>query len=284
MSRRFQTLTFLLVMLAPIIARSQSNGPRLIDEFGRINSEEATARLQNATVELENRLPDHPDSKLEFVIYKGQKQSIGEPYLTFGRHKAYLAATHFDTDRIVSTICETSPKPYTQIWLIDSLSQKHACRPAEIRITATTLFVTSYAPNDRYALGSCCLIDEVGYVASMETVKAFAHFVSAIPRSTAYVVVYGGTNVYGLSIPPGPEKMVRRLDRQSFVARLGGDVRQQMSASGVDRSRVISLNGGYRDTSASIDLWIIPPGGKRPKPTPNYFRRTKPRASTARHH
>jgi len=270
-------------MLAPIIARSQSNGPRLIDEFGRINSEEATARLQNATVELENRLPDHPDSKLEFVIYKGQNQSIGEPYLTFGRHKAYLAATHFDTDRIVSTICETSPKPYTQIWLIDSLAQKHACRPEEIRITTTTLFVTSDAPNDEYAPGTCCLIDGVGYAASMETVRAFAHFVNAHPGSIACVVVYGGTNVYGLIVPPGPEKMVRRLDPQSFVAKLGGDVRRQLMAS-VDQSRIISLNGGYRDTSASIDLWIIPPGGKRPKPTPNYFRRTKPRASTARHH
>jgi hypothetical protein len=270
MNSRFPKLAVLLVVLAATVVMGQSRGPQQIDEFGKLNAEDADARLSAAMGRLSARIVDHPSSMLEFVMRRGQNQAIGEPYHTFGFIKAFFVAEHFDPKRIVATICEPAPKQYQEVWLIDSLEQRHTCTADHLKLDTYSLFVTSIAANPKYELGGCCVIDEVSYAATLETVRSFADFVNAYSGTTAYIVVYGGTNVYGMSFAGGPEKQIRHVDPPTFIAKLGKDVRHQLLTSGLDRSRVISLNGGYRDGYASVDLWIIPPGGKRPKPSPNY--------------
>jgi hypothetical protein len=155
--------------------------------------------------------------------------------------------------------------------LIESLAQKHSCTPDDIDLSATSHFVGLSAPNEKYAMGGCCLIDEVDYAASLETVKAYGNFVNGHAGTTAYVVVYGGTNFFTFQNSRGRKIVERHIDPPHFIAKLGNDIRQQLLASGLDQSRFVLLNGGYRDQYAYIDLWIVPRGGKRPKPTPNYF-------------
>jgi hypothetical protein len=263
----------ILALMAPIVVRAQSSGPVQLDAFGKLNSETTMVRLQIAVIRLAERLEKYPDSMLQFVIYRGRNQSIGEPYRTYATYKATYVAEHYDTSRIISTICESRPEPSTQIWLIDSLAQKHSCTTEETRLSTPTLFVTAYAPNDKLALGGCCMIDDVGHEASMKVVKLFADFVIARPGTTAYIVLYGGTNVYGLGDSHGRMRDVRNLDSPSFVSKLGKDILERLISSGLDRSRIVMISGGYRDTSASIDLWVVSPGGRRPKPSPNYFKR-----------
>ena len=273
-------LAKVLVVVTPFVVPAQASGPQLIDELSMPNAETASARFQIATSSLANRIADQPESMLEFVLRRGQKQSIGEVYRTLGIQRAYFAAEHFDLNRFVWTICQASSEPLTQIWLIDSMAQKHSCTSDDISFTTTSLFVTLSAPNEKYVMGGCCLIDEVDYPASLETVRAFGRFVNEHVGATAYAVVYGGTNYFKFQNGRGREIVERHIDSPRFISKLGKDVREHILAGGLNPSRFVVLDGGYRDRYASIDLWIAPTGGKRPRPTPNYFPKSRRRAKS----
>jgi hypothetical protein len=276
MNCRVQMLAVLLTLLVPIVPRAQSTEPKLLDEFGKLNAEETEARFSQAMV----HLASHPSSMLELVIHRGQNQSIGQPYRTFGIQKAYLLANKVARNRIIATFCEPRPTTETQMWLIGSLEQRHICTPDNPKLETSTLFISSSAPNPRYAFDGCCIVDELGDLGTMEAAGAFANFVNSHLGATAYIVVYGGTNLYSYTDSRGRSRMDRHLDPKSFVDKLSKKIRRRLLADDVDRARIISIAGGYRDEYASVDLWIIPPGGLRPKPTPNYFRGSKRRKTT----
>jgi hypothetical protein len=206
MSGLLKCVTVILALAVSVAVSAQSSGRQLIDEFGKLDSEDIQVRLKRAMIQLANYLEGHPDSKLEFILHRVAGQPIGEPYRAFGIQKAFFAAEHYDTKRIVWTICGPVSETYIQVWLIDSLAQRHTCSPEDPKLNQATLFTTLVAPNPKYEIGSCCIIDEVKYAATMETIKEFAHFVNRLPQTTVYVVVYGGTNVYGTRVSPGSEK------------------------------------------------------------------------------
>ena len=278
MNRRFQQLVIFTILLFQISAHGQSGDPELLDEFGNPNSEETEADLLMAKAELAKR----PNSFLEFLIQRGQNQTLGEPYRTFGIQKTYLLLNKVDKGRIISTFCGDLSTTKTQVYLLDSLTQRHVCTPEIPKVETSTLFISSLAPNPRYELGTCCLVDNLGRAGTMEAVRAFAGLLAEHVNYSAYVVIYGGTNIYWTGDSRDRTIEVRHIDSPKYISELGESVRQVMLANRIDRSRIITLVGGYRDTYASIDLWIIPPGGKRPKPAPNYFPRSH-RRSTYRH-
>ena len=71
------------------------------------------------------------------------------------------------------------------------------------------------------------------------------------PGATGYIIVYGGRNA-----------------RTDTADRLGGRARDYLvQTRGIDASRVVVVNGGYRDTN-SFELWLVPQGAAPPAPTP----------------
>jgi hypothetical protein len=71
------------------------------------------------------------------------------------------------------------------------------------------------------------------------------------PGSTGYIIVYGG-----------------RTSRAGTADLLGGRARNYLvETRGIDTSRVVVINGGYRDTN-SFELWLVPQGAAPPAPTP----------------
>ncbi len=71
------------------------------------------------------------------------------------------------------------------------------------------------------------------------------------PDSSAYIIIYAG-----------------RTSRAGQADKLGNRTMGYLTEQrGVDGQRIEIINGGYRD-SDFIEIWICPPGAKRPEPTP----------------
>lgn len=73
----------------------------------------------------------------------------------------------------------------------------------------------------------------------------------ADPSATTYVIAYGG-----------------RTSRVGMADLLSSRARDYlMAARGIDESRIVVLNGGFREEDC-VELWIVPRGGTPPQPTP----------------
>ncbi len=71
------------------------------------------------------------------------------------------------------------------------------------------------------------------------------------PATTAYIIAYGGrTSRAG--------QADRLIDRA---------VDYIVTKRGVDKSRIVTLNGGFREEDC-VELWLVPQGAKPPQPTP----------------
>ena len=71
------------------------------------------------------------------------------------------------------------------------------------------------------------------------------------PGAIGYIIVYGGRNA--------------RIDSAD---KLGARAREYIVGTrGIDTSRVVVVNGGYRETNA-FELWLVPQGATPPQPTP----------------
>jgi hypothetical protein len=71
------------------------------------------------------------------------------------------------------------------------------------------------------------------------------------PSTTTYVIAYGG-----------------RTSRIGQADLLGGRARDYLvTQRGIDPSRIIVLNGGFREEDC-VELWIVPQGATAPQPTP----------------
>lgn len=71
------------------------------------------------------------------------------------------------------------------------------------------------------------------------------------PTTTTYVIAYGG-----------------RTSRTGQADLLGTRARDYLVAQrGIDQSRIVVLNGGYREEDC-VELWVIPRGATPPQPSP----------------
>lgn len=88
------------------------------------------------------------------------------------------------------------------------------------------------------------------------------------PDSQAYIIIYAGRT--------------SRVGQADMLAKRTTDY--LVTARQVDGGRFTIVNGGYRDTDY-FEIWICPPGAKRPEPTPTVqpgdvqpkYERTRPR-------
>jgi hypothetical protein len=72
------------------------------------------------------------------------------------------------------------------------------------------------------------------------------------PTNTGYLIVYGGRS--------------SRAGSADRLAKRSIDYLTQ--TRGIDRNRVVVVNGGYSDTDF-IEMWLVPPGAEAPVPTPS---------------
>jgi hypothetical protein len=255
----------------PTIVGAQGKAPVQIDEFGPINSEEIEARLDNAMIQIRN----NPNTQLQFVFTRGEKDSFGSAYRLYGLMRTYLLVRKFDMNDVIATFCEPGPSKSGQLWMVYADGPRRTCTAEKIVITGTSLFDSAPSATNKGTDFGCCVVDSFGPAAATESIKAFAELLKQYPDSKAYVYSYGGTNVYWTSDSRGRDRTVRNLDTANEIAALSRKTRRILIQSGISTKRIVTRSAGYRDSVARIELWIVPTGGTIPKTSPDYPKKKK---------
>jgi hypothetical protein len=132
------------------------------------------------------------------------------------------------------------------ILVVDDGSGDAACR--QTAQAATNVVAKQPPPVE------CRLFDQFPSVAFDDDKARFDNLAIELqnsPDSTAHIIIYAG-----------------RTSRVGQADRLGRRSMDYLTMQrGVDASRIIIVNGGYRE-SDFIEIWICPPGARAPQPTP----------------
>ena len=95
--------------------------------------------------------------------------------------------------------------------------------------------------------------DEFGEIQRDDEKARLDNFAIALqnePGAQGYIITYAG-----------------RRSRPGYTQRHGAFARDYLvNTRGIDASRIVTLDGGYRE-SVAIELWIVPPGATPPSIT-----------------
>lgn len=259
----------ILTTLFTLSAFAQTKEPQQIDEFSEINSETLTATLAVYRTELNV----NSGSILQILIHRGEKQTLGSPYRFVAIMKTELITNGIAESRIIDTYCETEKERKIQVWLLSDKAIQKTCEGEQVNLKTTTLFDKVYYANPD--LGSCCSVDEYDDEEAAAALAGFAGELKKSPESKAYLFVYLGTNVYGRGYADKRIRQVRSLDSPNLLREMSRNAVKILTENGIDSSRIILKNGGFKDSTRNFELWIVPKGGEIPKPKPNYFPKKK---------
>lgn len=234
-----------------------------VDEFGRWNDEELQARLDSILIRLNNE----PTVSAQFLLSRGESQTLGAAHRHFGIIRGYLIYRKIDRSRLLATFCKPQPEQNTQIWIIPPSAERKTCEPDVVSIEKTVLFDSVSNPTDHY--GSTTLIGELASSWTVPTLEEFAELLRSLPDATGYVFIYGGTNVSWRGDSSGHVRTIRKLDSLSEIRNMTVTASEVLRDKGL-RSRVVIREAGYRDSYAEVEMWVVPNGGKKPVPSKTY--------------
>jgi hypothetical protein len=127
---------------------------RKIDDFGSYNSEDLQARL-----EIYSKIfAADPTSFMQFLIYRGEKDTLGSTHKFGGKIKAFLQSLGINENQIIITSCANQFSKKTEIWILENKENLQTCEKEFSDLSKTFLFDSIYYEN--YEMGSCCSIDE----------------------------------------------------------------------------------------------------------------------------
>lgn len=246
---------------------------RKIDEFGPVTDEDLQSRLSTFVDEVSN----DSTAKAQFLIYAGEKDTFGFPYRLGASIVSFLArVSKVKKEDVLITVCQSEQFRRVESWIVKEEVDLRACQNNLPSLVKTTLFDSIYYINESpEVIDSYILIqwfDEEEYVASL---KAFAELIKNNPSSKAYIYLYLGTNVVLYSQGNQKIRRIRNLDSTKMLRAMSQTTNKILNEKGIDSSRFVLINGGYKDSTRNIELWLVPKGEKPPKPKPNFFPKKK---------
>ncbi len=247
----FLVLIILFVSFQIRFGQEQPN-PILIDEFGKLCSEDVMARYDNFLVQLHN----DPSAQGYFVLY-GDDSTEGKN-LNFARYltEFYPTVRNFDGSRFSLVRGENQNEMKIQFWIVPAgaTPPKPDNFFSEDKITTTEQFDKSWADfnnwSGRLDIYSDGFLD-LGCEFSPNR-AAFAKTLLANPKLTGYLVVY--------------TKFGKGVKRGNQIANFA--LRDLTKNYKVPRSRLKTIYGGNRQ-EPEIELWFVPKGDKPPMPAPD---------------
>ena len=247
-------------LAATIVASPQE--PALVDEFGKHNTEELMARLDN----LHNQLYRNDGSIALIRVYRGKADYLGFPSRYLARIKTYLTNHKVNGHRLAFQECDGGDETQYRLYLVPASTKVSNCQKSLIIPQATTLFDSYFYSYEYPGIDDCCSIPGSDITEASASLKAFADLLSKKPERRAYIIAYNGTNVWGFN-----SRTLRPLDPARKATRTAINAKKLLIQNGIDAKRIKAVNGGYRDSLRNVELWFVSEGGSIPKPTPNYF-------------
>ena len=223
----------------------------LIDEFGKLCSEDFMARADQFYIQLQN-----DPNAIGYIVFTGDREFEGRNvYWVSAMTFWYPQTMRRDLSRLVLVRGENQDYMKVEFWLVPAGSTPpkpdKEFRPS--KITETTLFDRSWADFHRY-YSKHLEIYSMGFFDNgcdfPPNVVPFAKTLLSDRSLTGYLVVYTAPN--------------RGAKRGNQVGRFA--VNDLVKTYKVPRNRLKMIYGGKRG-EPEIELWFVPEGEKPPVPT-----------------
>jgi hypothetical protein len=238
----------------------------LVDEFGKHSTEDLMARLDS----LHNQLYANEGSTALMRVYRGEKDYLGFPFRYLAVMKTYLTNHKVDEKRIALQECDGELDTQYKLYIVPAAATIPFCTNTVKIPTSTTLFDSYFYSHSYPEIDDCCTIPGSNFTGANASLRKLVSLLEKSPTSRAYVIAYSGTNIWWYN-----GKTLRPMDKLRSATSTAMGAKRFLVQNGIDPKRVIAINGGYRDKLRNVDLWFVPDSGTIPKPTPNYFPKTR---------
>jgi hypothetical protein len=216
----------------------------------------ASCELSAAINELALELNRDSDSSAYIVIYTGKADPPGLLHRhAFGVKSVLVREKHMAPNRVVVIDGGKQDKFIAEYWLVP----KGALQPRSGSVWIRDSQNAGPGKFDEFPFRA--ETDDLYEYRRLSTrLDGFAQALSRSRGTFAFVIGYANRE---RSYDTTSTKLARRTGAQ--IARRV--LRNLVLKHGVESSRIVTLDGGYRE-SETVELWIVPPGGEPPKPTP----------------
>jgi len=165
-----------------------------------------------------------------------------------GTNKIEVDTTGLAAQRITATL------------RVDDGSGDAGC--SQVREVSTLVSAVEKQPPSAKQFDTCC---SCSYDDQKARLDNFAIELQNDPSATAYIVAYTRPSRRGAK-----DDLLLTRSRDYLVTHRG-----------FDASRIVLINGGYRDYEC-LELWVVPRGAKPPRPAPNFEGSSSPQGKGTR--
>lgn len=269
----------LFILFLAVSIAAQENRPRLIDEIGKLPSEELQARIGAWGIEAGKSA----DSRVLVRISGGAKSEFASAYV-FGSviKSIWNNSLKYRPETLLIQVCGIDNEPVqAQVFAVGEKDKAESCEDSPNAPTATVLFET--ADFKTILAGSSEV--EFNAIESNFTVpegsdgeySEFAQnvlkkFLNDSPASRLYIISYLNTNFEtdesGKVISGKPNKP----DKKSISRKMIRSAKNELLKKGFSAAQIVTLDGGYvNGNGRRLEFWFVPEGGAIPRPKPEYL-------------
>lgn len=235
----------ILLFAVQVFFAQETPKAELIDEFGKLCSEEVMANYDNYMFHLQN----NPSATGYFVFYGND--SMEGTNLTFIKYltEIYPTLRRYDKSRIVLIRGENRGEMKTQFWIVPAgaippIPEK---KFVQEKITSTTRFDKNWADFHKW-FAKLEIYDNGFFDLGCEfspNVNEFARILLTEKDLTGYLVIYGNNK--------------KRAEKVAKFA-----VNDLVKTNKIPRNRLKTIYGG-KSEEPQIEFWFVPKGNKPPE-------------------
>jgi hypothetical protein len=253
-----------------LFAQAVNQSAREIYEFGDITYEDAAARMDGVAIELHN----NPRFQAYIIAYRGRNNLPGVSLRHSRRLKNYLVKDRgIDSNRILAIDGGRREDLTVEVWIVPTGTAPPSPTPTLPTEPINPNVSRKFDEVSYYIPAQDADTHWSGYVEDQAAqLDGFAEALRQEPNSRGYMIAYAQYYVSDYRFYEPSRGYYRTLrDPPSLIPRMLRRDRNYLSrVHGIDASRIIIINGGYR-RRRTLELWIVPNGASRPRPTPNAF-------------
>ena len=243
----------------------------MVFETRDINNEELAAYFDGLALRLNN----NPSAKSLIRISGGRERFYAYPYLRGAEIKAFLKNNReMPVERFTIQFCNINKEPFgMQVFILE---ENEKIEPCEENLTVpekTVLFEYLSFYGDAEFSSKKPLEETLFYTVdpgeqlySQITQNALLRLLNASPDSKIYLVGYLEGEIFG----SGANKKLRKTDKPKVIDKILRNIEKEFVQSGIDASRIVKIDGGYKQMTKNVEIWFVPQGGELPKPKPAY--------------